>query len=424
MKSYKLTKPEEQFLRDQVISLDSPGTILRDFEMIIEFVGSRPIEASGKYNLLPIKFIDELDQRLTRPLRLELKRPQIKSHPYIQGLNLLLRASGLSRVDGTGSKARLVIEAEMKPNWDRLNPTERYFHLLEAWLRHGRKEMIGETGGFSSSMARVIVDVWLYLPSKGLQFDLTKPAEFSMPTLYSQNYQVALMDLFGLVKVEHSPKPVTPWAPRAIKHCPFGDAVFSLISTIDPYSTLPMNLLTQLNQKADEDDSEPEIPDFGAWQSLFQPYFPEWRENLAFPELEYQDGLYIFRVSHAKIWRRLAMPAECTLEDLLIMILHSVNFDRDHLYEFTFRDRMGVSASFNAPRCDEGPFADEYEIGGLQLQPGQVMELLYDFGDSWEFQIKLERIEPLPSETPEPRILESHGQSPVQYLSWNDEDED
>ena len=104
------------------------------------------MESSGKYNLLPIKLIGELDSRLSRPLHLNLKRPQIRSHPYLQGLNLLLRASGLTLVEGTGARARLVVAPEMKVQWDELNPTEQYFNLLEAWLRFGTPEMVGETG--------------------------------------------------------------------------------------------------------------------------------------------------------------------------------------------------------------------------------------------------------------------------------------
>jgi hypothetical protein len=62
-------------------------------------VGHEGVEAQGKYNLLPIKLIGELDRRFSRPLHLDLTRPQIRSHPYLQGLNLLLRASGLTRIE-------------------------------------------------------------------------------------------------------------------------------------------------------------------------------------------------------------------------------------------------------------------------------------------------------------------------------------
>ena len=96
----QLTAAQEKVLRDQVIAADHPGSLLRDFDMLLAALGPKGVEAGGKYHLLPIKLIGELDLRLSRPLRLELKRPQIRSHPYLQGLNLLLRASGLARVEG------------------------------------------------------------------------------------------------------------------------------------------------------------------------------------------------------------------------------------------------------------------------------------------------------------------------------------
>jgi hypothetical protein len=421
MRQIQITELQKQFLRDQVISLDQPGTILQDFQRLLDFVGSRAVEAAGKYNLLPIKFIDELDLGLSRPLRLELKRPQIKSHPYIQGLNLLLRATGLSRIEGTGAKARLVLDPAMMLVWERLNPTERYFNLLEAWLRHARSEMIGERSRFSSPMTWTIIMVCQTLPEKGLRFDLTKPEYFSMPTLYSQNYQVALMDLFGLVKVEHSPRPVTPWMPLAVEHCPFGDAALGLLSNTNLYGEIRRDFL---GKPSDEDDPEAKEPDFGAWQPLFQPYFPEWRDNLEFLLQESQEGEFIFRVSLGKVWRRIALSSDQTLEDMVKLILKSVGFGNDHLYELTYRDPLGVPVSFLDSRCDDGPWANEYEIGDLGLQVGQTIELTYDFGDNWKFKIKLEKIEPVGLKAKKPRILESHGKSPKQYSDWDDDDEE
>ena len=177
-----------------------------------------------------MKFIGELDGRLSRPLHLELKRPQLRSHPYLQGLNLLLRASGLSRVEGAGAKARLVLDPAMLVQWDRLNPTEQYFNLLEAWLRFGRAEMVGERGSIWGDLLLPCLQAWKILPEKGRRFDLKKPQEVYLPGIGRDFYLLALMDLFGLVEVEQPPRPVTPWGPAGVKHVPFGDAVFTLIA--------------------------------------------------------------------------------------------------------------------------------------------------------------------------------------------------
>ena len=114
------------------------------------------------------------------------------------------------------------------------------------------------------------------------------------------------------------------------------------------------------------------------------------------------------------------MPAKSTLEDMIIMILRSVKFDHDHMYEFAYRDRMGTTTRVCHPEMDEGPWTDQTRIGTLPLEPGQTMELEYDFGDSWQFTIKLERIEPPSAKNKAPRILESHGKAPRQYPSWDE----
>ncbi len=105
-----LSQEHERILREQVIDGNQPGPILRNFQMLLDSVGPKGVKAGGKYNLLPIDVIGELDRRLSRPLNLELKRPQLRSHPYLQGLHLLFRATGLGRVDAVGSKARLLVD--------------------------------------------------------------------------------------------------------------------------------------------------------------------------------------------------------------------------------------------------------------------------------------------------------------------------
>jgi pRiA4b ORF-3-like protein len=417
MKQSRLTTVQEQCLRDQAITADQPGPILRDFRVLLDFLGSEGVEAAGKYNLLPMKSIGELNPCLSRPLLLELKRPQLRSHPYLQGLNLLLRASGLSRVEGAGAKSRLVLDPDMLAQWDRLNPTEQYFNLLEAWLRFGRPEMVGERSTIWEDLLWPCLQTWHDLPEKGRRFDDKKPQVAYLYGIGRSFYLLALLDLFGLLEVEHPLQPVTSWVPASVKHVPFGDAVFTLIPTRFDY-LLGRDSPREEDDEDDEEDEEEGAPEelrFGAWQPLFQPYFPEWRENLKFPQLEPREGTFVFRVSLGKVWRLIAMPAKATLDDLVDKILSSVDFDSDHLYEFRYRDRLGTAATAGHPAMDEGPWADQIPIGTLPLEPGRTMTLIYDFGDNWKFTVKLERIEPPGAKIKAPRLLESHGKAPKQY---------
>jgi hypothetical protein len=85
MERWKLTEQRKECLRNQAISDEQPGTVLHDFQVLLDFVGPEGVVAGGKYNLLPISGINELDRPLSRPLNLVLQRPQLRSHPYLQG---------------------------------------------------------------------------------------------------------------------------------------------------------------------------------------------------------------------------------------------------------------------------------------------------------------------------------------------------
>ncbi len=231
MKTVKFMKSHEQILREQVIDAERPGPVLRDFRTVLDFVGVQGVKAAGKYNLLPIEALAELEGRLSRPLRLELKRPQLRSHPYLWGLHLLLRASGLSLLQGTGTQTRLVLDPPLLAQWQQLNLTEQYFTLLETWLRIGRAEMVGGQGrGSFGGLLLPVLQSWQYLPAKGERFNVEKPQQVYFSLLGREFYQLALMDLFGLLEVEQPPPGVTPWCPAAVRPVPFGDAVLTLLT--------------------------------------------------------------------------------------------------------------------------------------------------------------------------------------------------
>jgi hypothetical protein len=411
MKPGKLTKAKEEVLREQIITAEQPGPVLHDFEMLLEFLGTDGVEAGGKYNLIPIKLIGELDRRLSRPLELQLVRPQIRSHPYLQALNLLLRATGLGRVEGKGDNARLSIDPAMKMQWDQLNLVERYFNLLEAAFRFGRAEMVGERGNRrGGEILGSCLMTWMQIPEAGRRYHEKEPEHIYVWGVNRNWYMLALLEYFGLMEVDQPPAPVRTWYPAGVGHVPFGDAVLTVLDE---------KFLNDLGvMRGEESDETGQNPRFGAWQPLFQPFFPEWRQNLEFPSQEPREGMFIFRVSWDKMWRLIAMPSEATLDDLADCILQSIRFDQDHLYEFNFRDRLGADSSVNHPASSEGPWADEVAVGELPLDSGQTMVFVYDYGAHWKFDVKLERVEPRGNRKG-PRILERHGKAPQQYPDWD-----
>lgn len=108
-----------------------------------------------------------------------------------------------------------------------------------------------------------------------------------------------------------------------------------------------------------------------------------------------------------------------TLEDLHLAIQDAVDFDNDHLYEFyiarTLRSRDRI-------RYDN----EEVTLDSIfPLATGKKLFYLFDYGNSWYFQIGSGRKRPFPAVVgiQYPRIIAESGTKPQQYPDWEEEED-
>ena len=395
-------------LKQQKITETSPGMILQDFQTLLDFIGEKGIAVSSKQNLLPLKSLAELNQSLSEPIQTNLKRPQQKSYPPINGLYLLLRASGIGQIVNRGKKPFLLLNHDLLSSWQKLNPTEKYCTLLETWLIRAHDEMLGERPSRFNEGSKCF-QFWTDIPEKGLKIKHQGYGEQQSLSYYPGLHNLALMKLFGLIELESSKPPAGEgYRLKSVKKLPFGEALMQVI--------VRAAIEHGLTWKSEEIS-------FGKLQPILQPYFPEWKNNLDIPEHEFISGIYIFKVSIGRVWRRIAIASEMTLADLSSLILESVDFDQDHLDMFTYKNQIGRVMEISHPYADDSPSTDEVRIGDLPLKEGDSMNYIFDFGDWWEFNIQLEKIEIKDSPTDYGAIIESHGKSPEQYPEWDEEED-
>src|SRR5262245_37213985 len=95
----ELSPAEQQVLQQQTISATEPRTILHDFATLLEFAAANELQVSGVKQLLPLAILGELNASLSKPIEIAIQRPVQKSFPNLNGLYLVLRASGLSRLE-------------------------------------------------------------------------------------------------------------------------------------------------------------------------------------------------------------------------------------------------------------------------------------------------------------------------------------
>ena len=396
----------EETLKNTVITNESPGSILHDFQVLLDFVAEATPQLTNA-QILPMKVLEPLNEQLTRRIQHGLTRPQQKSYPHINGLFLLLRATGLTLVDAGGRKPMLLVDPLVQDSWNKLTPEDRYFTLLESWLLRGDSAIIGERGGYLQFQPPLYlwVDFFQRLEQKNWhEGDWIERVRY-WPALHN----LALMELFGLVEIDDAPSEAQKgWQIADIRTTAWGEALLSLINSLVPLDSEVWDKL------ASPQDIQP-----GELQPFIQLFRPEWQQTLHLPTMEFQDGLYVFKVSlDANVWRQITMPATSTLDDLSDAILDAYKFDDDHLYRFLYPTRFGLTTEVFHPYTEIEPFADEVRIGDLPAQPGFQMIFNYDFGDNWHFNVLLERIEPPNPNASRYKIGKRVGKSPEQYPSW------
>ena len=375
----------------------------------MDFVASG-VRSTGKYHLLPMARLNELDELMTTPLRPKLQRPQQRSFPHLNGLYLLLRATRIGIPDGQGkTNGKLVLDPFMCEQWALLNATEKYCNLLEAWLRLSSWQSIGlRDSGWGTIMATEVREVWQSVPPEGRCFSQKEQLNKGYLFRLERATSLALLELFGLMTMQRGePVEGQGWTVARIDHTRFGDEVLTAIFA---------KIVQSFRERDRDHEDELADVDFGVWQKALQPFFPQWINNLKFPEPEFREGVYYFKVSLVKPWRQIAIAADNSLDELAGSIIDAFDFDGDHLYEFRITEPDGTILTIAHPRIQDADIStDEFAVGYLPLKEGDSMLFHYDFGADWQFTVTLEKIKPPDSKITQPIVVKSQGKAPKEY---------
>jgi hypothetical protein len=131
---------------------------------------------------------------------------------------------------------------------------------------------------------------------------------------------------------------------------------------------------------------------------------------------------FTFKVTYQRdpdVWRVIEIREDQTLGDLHYAIQVAVDFDADHLYSFYMSNRAWDEKTEYSSPYAKGPSARGVKIRDLNLRMKQRFLYLFDYGDDHRFEVQLVEVDPqAPKREDYPRIVESHGEDPVQYGGW------
>lgn len=90
--------------------------------------------------------------------------------------------------------------------------------------------------------------------------------------------------------------------------------------------------------------------------------------------------------------RVLEIPYVFTVADLAYVILASMNAMASHLFSITHKKVTYYCGAYESDVEEEVWYATEFMLDELKLKKGSKMDLVYDFGDNFEFEIKVKEI--------------------------------
>ena len=132
--------------------------------------------------------------------------------------------------------------------------------------------------------------------------------------------------------------------------------------------------------------------------------------------MQFQFKIRINGSSKPIVWRRLSIPVNFTFYDLHIAIQLSFGWENAHLFQFSpkgYGSNPIIKENFEDDvdyDYEDALDAEEVHLSEIFKSEKQKYTYIYDFGDSWEHIISLEKI--LPNIAMYPMLLAGKGQCP------------
>ena len=123
------------------------------------------------------------------------------------------------------------------------------------------------------------------------------------------------------------------------------------------------------------------------------------------------------KYSEPPIWRRILISDEINFLDLHEILQGAFNWENCHLYQFDIDKKIGIGPPPN-PAFDYS-FPDTLDASAVLVKTylkkeKQKIEYTYDFGDSWEHEITLEKILPIAADQKYPLCIKGALNGPLE----------
>ncbi|OAS21352.1 plasmid pRiA4b ORF-3 family protein [Paenibacillus oryzisoli] len=395
-----------------------PEQLIKDFLTFTDYLTSQEVGLTKSRQWLSRNNLLEINARMSVPEEGRTKTSDQDTYPLLHlYYHICIAAGFFSIIQAKSGKATLE-RTERLSLFLQMNETEQYMCLLETFwvdvnwddLQYGERY----SPGYGVS---ILFEQLLKCPFGAvITVSDNSDNENLVSFLYRWNYFMHYFTYFGFWELTKDEKRSAIW--HAKYHY--------VAQTITP-SLLLYQLGAVLIETRDLRDWNLQLRrDSGDWRGdsdepfieSFKPLFPIGELVSFLPRLTgiFVDGTYDLKISlHLKCWRTIRISSHQTLHQLHIAIQSAFDLDNDHLYAFFMDGQSWSRFAFYSPDDGEEPGADEAELGELNLTIGQTFLYLFDYGDEWHFQIRVESVSDMNTKGSKPQVLDGNGGSPKRY---------
>ena len=118
------------------------------------------------------------------------------------------------------------------------------------------------------------------------------------------------------------------------------------------------------------------------------------------------------RYSHPPIWRRIQVAGETTFYELHYILQRVMGWDDSHLHQFIIGDRTYGGSDYESGAAPRRRDSGSLALGEVVHREKSKFLYEYDFGDSWQHVLLMERILPLEEGVQYPCCLAGRGACP------------
>ncbi|MFQ6052150.1 MAG: plasmid pRiA4b ORF-3 family protein [Candidatus Hydrothermarchaeota archaeon] len=419
-----------------VINETDPVPLVKDFDTFVSYLAENQPYLTKKKQFLPPKVVYHINHLMSKPNKENTPRTGQELYPLLHLFYYLVFYGKLFKKVFEGSQKIKMQKIDRIKEYLHLTPPEKYFFLLETFWVDCDWNKLG---------VRVRVEYIIWRVTSVLKFiakrnpgETISPKELDereFPTFpMFDDFFMLYLSFFGFFKLTRDEKLYKEFQLK--KYFPISSLTPSLLGvTLAPIlckerplekwnlsfrQKIEGKILSFPGLELNQQNEKRYVPFFKAFTDFFQE--GELQKTLSRKPRKLSRGTFIFKVSVGKgIWRKIAISGECTLEDLHVAIQDAFHFDFDHLYAFFMDGEPWSYDAIYALGCEEGPYVDEIRIGEMELSVGEQFLYLFDFGDEWDFEVRLVEIKKEYPKPSKPKVVESKGEAPEQYPYMEDE---